>query len=173
MAVPCAILIVSFIFGDESVMCASVALMLNRKPVSCLSIAFGETLAEASNVYFRAIMKPKFSAAIYCAFDPLAYKSVDLSHKFTNAVHLIELEVSFIRVFIALLHYAMAMPQAILELTNVDLILRFVDTFTEAIADSCFPFADISLTAIHTHVRYFPEAVHFFVNHFAFISYHF
>ena len=85
-------------------------------------------------------------------------------------MRLAELEVSFIELSIPLLQSAMAMPQAILELTDVHLIIDCVDRFTEAIPVSCIPFADVSFIATHTHDLSFPDAAHFSVNHLAFIS---
>ena len=83
---------------------------------------------------------------------------------------LAEFEVSLIREFIIILHSTMAMPQAILELTNVDSIVACVDIFTEAIPDSSFKFADVSFIKFHTLERYLPDAVHSSVNNLAFIS---
>ena len=81
-----------------------------------------------------------------------------------------ELEVSLIELFILTLKSTMAMPQAILELADVHKIIDRVDRFTEAIPESCFPLADVSLIATHTHDLSFPDAAHFSVNHLAFIS---
>ena len=59
VAVPLAILEVSFILLDDSVMCTSShadALVLEPTLESLLSIAFGFALAEAANVHGRAII---------------------------------------------------------------------------------------------------------------------
>ena len=170
IAVPVAILEVSFIVADESVICSSLAFMLLQNIASFLPIAILSTLAEASNVLRTAIIFNKFSAASHLAFDPLAFKSEVLSHTFTEAVPLVKLEVSFIRVFIASLRSAMAMPQAILELTNVDIILDFVDIFKEAIPDSCFKFTDVSSLKFYTLERLLPDAVHSSISHLTLIS---
>ena len=66
---------------------------------------------------------------------------------------LAEFEVSLIREFIIILHSTMAMPQAILELTNVDSIVACVDIFTDAIPDSCFPFAEVTFLGVLNLVR--------------------
>ena len=87
------------------------------------------------------------------AFDPLSLKHLFLSRNFTDAVTLAELVVSFVVGFIALLHSAMAMLQAIFELTNVDSSLGCIDIFTEAIPNTCYPFAGVSVLAVHALVR--------------------
>ena len=56
---------------------------------------------------------------------------------------LAEFKVSFIHVFIMKLDSAFAMPQAILELTDVDNIRNLVDLFTEAMLDSCFKLTNV------------------------------
>ena len=65
MAVPKAILEVSYILISESVMCLSVAIMLARVPEALLSIALRSTLIEASNVHVSAIMIYNSSAACH------------------------------------------------------------------------------------------------------------
>ena len=100
-------------------------------------------LVEASNVCGGAIVWFQFSGACYAAFDPLAFISLVLRHYFADAVALAEFKVSFIHVFIMKLDSAFAMPQAILELTDVDNIRNLVDLFTEAMLDSCFKLTNV------------------------------
>ena len=86
-------------------------------------------------------------------FDPLSLKHLVLSRNLTNAVTLAELEASFVVGSIALLHSAMAMLQAIFELSNVNSSLGCIDIFTEAMPNTCFPFAGVGVLAVHALVR--------------------
>ena len=87
------------------------------------------------------------------SIDPPSLKRLVLSRNFTDAVALAELVVSFVVGSIALPHSAMAMLQAILELTHVDSFLDRVNIFTKAMPDSCFPFTGVSILAVRTIVR--------------------
>ena len=163
-AVLFALLEVSLIIFDASVMRSSLALMLEQKLDSLLSIAMGETLVEVSIVRGRAIVGSINSSASFAAFHPFPIISKVLIHKPANPVPLAELEISLIRGSIAILRSAMTMYQAILMLTNVHTILVEVDIFTEAMKDSCFPFAGVCFLAALPHVLVFPDAVYFSVN---------
>ena len=153
ITMPAAILKVSLIIVKESVMCSLLAVMLEQWLTNLFSMAMGDTVIEVSRVRGRAIVVSNDSTASHTVFHPLPLISLETSHKFTDAVPLAEFEVSFIRGSITIFHSAMAMPQAILKLTNVDNFLFHVDRFTEAVPDSGFPFALVSYLAVCTLSR--------------------